>query len=302
MALPDLIDRLGLRPGDRLSMVGYWDDELARLANARGVAVGAVFDGEFDLLIALVRSREELAGLGRLMAALSPRGALWVLRHKGPGRALDDVDVIAAGRDLGLVDNKITAYSPSLAAMRLVRPALQRRPPSAPAGLGVRPGRPADVGLIQELILRLAEYEGLLDQARASQADLDRLLFGADRQAEVLIAEIAGRPVGFALFFTSVSTFLGRAGLYLEDLFVLPDARRLGAGTALIAAVAKICQDRGGGRLEWSVLNWNQSAIDFYHGLGARALEAWTVYRIEGDALARLALRGAEAPSRDRVG
>jgi GNAT superfamily N-acetyltransferase len=144
----------------------------------------------------------------------------------------------------------------------------------------VRPATPADVDRIAAFIRALAEYERLTAECVFDPADLRDHLFGPRPCAEVLIAEVDSTPVGFALFFPTYSTFLGRPGLWLEDLFVLPEARRHGAGGALLRRLTEIATERGCGRLEWSVLDWNQPAIDFYRSLGARLLDDWTTCRL----------------------
>ena len=146
-----------------------------------------------------------------------------------------------------------------------------------------------DVPLILELIRGLAEYERLSDQVVATEVGLREALFGAQPSAEVIIAYADDRPAGFALFFHNFSTFLGRRGLYLEDLFVIPEFRRLGIGRRLLTELARIAVERGCGRFEWSVLDWNAPAIEFYKRLGARPLDDWTIFRVTGDALTRLA-------------
>jgi GNAT superfamily N-acetyltransferase len=169
----------------------------------------------------------------------------------------------------------------------------------------VRPAAPADVPAVVQLILALAEYERLAGEAAPDEARLREHLFGAERRAEVLVAEVHGRIGGFALFFPTYSTFLTRPGLWLEDLFVLPELRRCGIGTALLRRVAEIAVERGCGRLEWSVLDWNEPALRFYRRLGARPLDEWTVQRMEGGALAALAAGDAAAgrePTRGGAG
>ena len=165
----------------------------------------------------------------------------------------------------------------------------------AAAAIVVREATPADIPLILELIAGLAEYERLVHEAVATPADLDRALFGPRPAAEVLIAECDGRAAGFALFFISFSTFLGKPGLYLEDLFVRPQYRGLGLGKRLMAHLAQLAMDRNCGRFEWSVLDWNEPAIRFYRSLGATGLDEWTVQRVSGEALRTLAAawRGA---------
>ncbi len=142
-----------------------------------------------------------------------------------------------------------------------------------------------DVPTILRFIRELAAYERAEHEVRATEDDLARDLFGPQPAANVLIAEDAGREVGFALWFTSYSTWLGRPGLYLEDLYVTPDARGAGHGRALLGALARIAVERGYGRVEWSVLNWNEPAIRFYKALGATPQDDWTVYRLTGAAL-----------------
>ena len=153
----------------------------------------------------------------------------------------------------------------------------------------VRPAAPADVPVILALVRELAEYEKLASEVVAREEDLHAHLFGEPRRAEALVVEDAGQVVGFALFFHNYSTFLARPGMYLEDLFVRPAHRRRGYGRELLRAVAKIAVERGCGRFEWSVLDWNAPAIAFYRSLGAAAMDEWTVFRLTGDALARLA-------------
>ena len=160
--------------------------------------------------------------------------------------------------------------------------------PPAPS-VRIEPATPGDVGLILSLVRELADYEKLSHEVVATEDGLRDALFGARPAAETLIAYVDGEPAGFALFFTSFSTFAGRPGVYVEDLFVRPAARRLGIGRRLFAHVARLARERGCGRLEWSVLDWNEPALRFYAGLGARPLDEWTVHRLTGDALARLA-------------
>jgi GNAT superfamily N-acetyltransferase len=152
----------------------------------------------------------------------------------------------------------------------------------------IRSARPEDVPTIARFILALAEYERLAHEVVFTEADLREHLFGPTPRAEVLLAEQEGQPVGFALFFHNFSTFLARPGIYLEDLFVLPEARGRGHGKALLSRLAGLCIERKCGRLEWAVLDWNQPAIDFYRSLGARRLDDWRVFRLTGDALQAL--------------
>lgn len=155
--------------------------------------------------------------------------------------------------------------------------------------ISIRPATPADIGQILQLICELAEYEKLLDRVVATQSMLRESLFGERPRAEVLIAEVDGQVAGFALFFHNFSTFVGRAGLYLEDLYVRPQFRQLSIGKTLLSRLAKIAVERDCGRFEWSVLDWNEPAISFYKKLGATALDEWTVFRVDGEALQRLA-------------
>jgi GNAT superfamily N-acetyltransferase len=149
----------------------------------------------------------------------------------------------------------------------------------------VRSARPEDIPEIARLIRGLAEYERLSGQVSLTEERLREHLFGPRQYAEALLAEEGGRPVGFALFFHSYSTFLGKPGIFLEDLFVEPEHRRKGHGKALLRAVARIAVERDCGRLEWSVLNWNRDAIAFYRSLGAEPLHDWTSFRLTGEPL-----------------
>lgn len=154
----------------------------------------------------------------------------------------------------------------------------------------IRPAVPEDVPTIAALIRGLAEYEKLAHEVVFDERQLHEHLFGERRFAEVLIAqEDDGVVVGFALFFHNFSTFLARPGLYLEDLFVWPAHRGRGHGKALLVRLAQLAIERGCGRLEWSVLDWNAPAITFYRSVGARPMDEWTVYRLAGDALTALA-------------
>jgi GNAT superfamily N-acetyltransferase len=156
----------------------------------------------------------------------------------------------------------------------------------------IRPARPGDVPAIHRLIRELAEYERSLDQVAITEEDLRRSLFAPQPLVFALVAEHEAAVAGFALWFLNFSTWTGRHGIYLEDLYVTPQRRRHGYGRALLAELAGICVDRGYGRLEWSVLDWNEPAIGFYRSLGAVAMDEWTVNRLEGPALAGLAGRG----------
>ena len=155
----------------------------------------------------------------------------------------------------------------------------------------IEPATPANVPTILELIRELADFERLLDQVVATEERLRESLFGDRPYAEVLMARMASESIGFALFFHNYSTFRAQPGMYLEDLYVRPGHRGLGIGTQLLARVAGIAVDRGCGRFEWSVLDWNQRAIDFYKALGAEPLSDWTMFRVSGDSLVALARR-----------
>lgn len=159
--------------------------------------------------------------------------------------------------------------------------------------LTIRPAVEADVPLVLELIRALAEYERLAHAVVATEELLRESLFGPQPGAEVLIAEMDGAPAGFALFFHNFSTFVGRRGLYLEDLFVRPAYRGQGIGRALLARLAAIAVARGCGRFEWAVLDWNEPAIGFYRALGAVPQSDWIVHRVDGEALRRLAAEDA---------
>jgi GNAT superfamily N-acetyltransferase len=147
----------------------------------------------------------------------------------------------------------------------------------------------ADVPLVLRMIKALAEYEQLTHEVVATEAKVRESLFGSNPSAEAVIARVDGQPAGFAVWFYSYSTFLGRPGLYLEDLFVLPEWRGRGIGRALLRHLARIAVSRDCGRMEWAVLNWNELAIRFYRRLGARPMSDWTVYRLTGDDLTQLA-------------
>jgi GNAT superfamily N-acetyltransferase len=153
----------------------------------------------------------------------------------------------------------------------------------------IRQARVKDVPIILELIRDLATYERAPHEVTATEEQLVDVLFGKRPAAEVLLAFEAKSPVGFAVFFHNFSTWLGRPGLYLEDLFVKPEKRGKGYGRALLIELAKISRDRGCGRMEWAVLDWNKPAIKFYHSLGAKPMDEWTVFRLTHDGIARLA-------------
>ena len=160
---------------------------------------------------------------------------------------------------------------------------------SIPSGLSITMATESDVPLILVFIKALAEYERLADSVVATEEGIRETLFGKKAYAECVIARYDGQPAGFALFFHNYSTFLGRPGVYLEDLFVKPELRSRGVGRALLQHLAKVALERNCGRLEWSVLDWNESAIGFYKSLGAEPLDDWTIFRVKGDALKRLA-------------
>ena len=157
------------------------------------------------------------------------------------------------------------------------------------ADFHIRPARVDDVPVILQLIRDLATYERAPDEVTATEEQLVDVLFDERPAAEVLLAFEAESAVGFAVYFYNFSTWLGRAGLYLEDLFVKPEKRGKGYGRALLVELAKIARDRGCGRMEWAVLNWNEPAIKFYQTLGARPMNEWTVFRLTRDEIAKLA-------------
>ncbi|CAD0304503.1 MULTISPECIES: GNAT family N-acetyltransferase [Xanthomonas] len=157
------------------------------------------------------------------------------------------------------------------------------------APLQIRSATPDDAALLHELVTALAVYEREPDAVKASPDDLRASLFGDGATAHALICEQDGQALGFAVYFFNYSTWLGRNGLYLEDLFVRPQARGQGAGLALLRHLAQLAVQRGCGRFEWSVLDWNAPAIAFYQAVGARPMEGWTVYRLDGERLAAFA-------------
>lgn len=160
---------------------------------------------------------------------------------------------------------------------------------SEPVQFRVERATEHDVGLILRLIKGLAEYERLSHEVVATEAELRESLFGDRPAAEVIIGYAGQVPAGFAVFFQTFSTFLGRPGMYLEDLFVVPEWRSQGLGRRLLAHVAKTAVERGCGRMEWSVLDWNEPARKFYRSLGARPMDEWTVFRLTGEALRQIA-------------
>lgn len=153
--------------------------------------------------------------------------------------------------------------------------------------LNLRMAEKSDVSLILDFIKELAEYEGMLDEVKATEEILEETLF-IKKSAEVVIAEYDEKPIGFALFFHNFSTFLGKPGIYLEDLYVRKEARGLGIGKKLLAFLAKLAKERDCGRLEWWCLDWNKPSIEFYKKLGAKPMDEWTVYRVDGQDLEEL--------------
>ena len=158
--------------------------------------------------------------------------------------------------------------------------------------ISIRPARPGEAGLVLALVRELAEYERLLDAVDATEAMIDAALFGEQPRVSCEIAEWAGAPAGFALWFANFSSFRGRHGIYLEDLYVRPAYRRRGIGRALLVHLAQRCLAAGWTRFEWAVLDWNAPSVEFYRSLGAVLMDDWTICRITGDALARLARAG----------
>src|ERR1700730_14178200 len=167
--------------------------------------------------------------------------------------------------------------------------AKRRRMKTRQSKFEIRPPRVEDVPIILQLIRDLATYERAPNDVTATEEQLSDVLFGKKPAAEVLLAFENERPIGFAVFFHNFSTWLGRPGLYLEDLFVKPEARGKRYGPALLVDLAKIARERGCGRMEWAVLDWNDPAIQFYHKLGARPMDEWAVFRLTADGIAKLA-------------
>ena len=167
------------------------------------------------------------------------------------------------------------------------------------ANFEIRPATPGDVPVVLELIRALAEYEKLSQICVTGEAEIAAALFDAHPAAEVLIAWKNGESAGFALYFHNFSTFLGRRGLWLEDLYVRPGFRRQGCAHALLHRLAAIARERGCGRFEWSVLDWNEPAIDFYRALGATVLPDWRIVRVTGPALSAMAGRALAEPGPD---
>jgi GNAT superfamily N-acetyltransferase len=155
--------------------------------------------------------------------------------------------------------------------------------------LAIRAARPCEAGLVHDFIRKLAEYEKLIHEVTATEADIDAALFSANPRAFCDVAEWDGSPCGIALWFYNISTFHGRHGIYLEDLYVDPEFRGRGTGKALLKHLAQRCEREGLTRLQWWVLDWNAPSIEFYKSLGAKPMDAWTVFRITGDALTKLA-------------
>jgi GNAT superfamily N-acetyltransferase len=160
--------------------------------------------------------------------------------------------------------------------------------PARPEGVLVRDAVPDDVGQVVDLVRQLARYERSEDAVQAAEEDLRRALFCTSPQVFALVAEAEGKVIGIAVYFVSFSTWTGRHGLYLEDLFVVPEHRSRGVGRALLGSLAARALDRGCARVEWAVLDWNQPAIDFYRSLGAIANDDWTTFRLSGAALAEV--------------
>jgi GNAT superfamily N-acetyltransferase len=158
----------------------------------------------------------------------------------------------------------------------------------------IRNAEERDIPLVLKFIQALAEYERMRDACVATEENLRETLFSPNPAAEVIIASVDGEPQGFALFFHNYSTFLAQRGIYLEDLFVKPEARGKGVGVALLSRLARIAVERNCGRLEWAVLDWNELAIQFYKRIGAQPLDIWTVFRLSDDSLSRLAQRSVE--------
>ena len=161
--------------------------------------------------------------------------------------------------------------------------------------MSIRPAEPRDVPALIAMVLELAEYENTPEQAIATDADFSRDLFGESPRVHSLVVEVSGEVVAYAFYFLNYSTWLGRHGIYLEDLYVRPAFRGQGYGKALLIRLAQECVEKGFGRLDWSVLDWNTPSRDFYAALGAKGLTEWVPYRAEGDALANLARMGSSS-------
>jgi GNAT superfamily N-acetyltransferase len=156
-------------------------------------------------------------------------------------------------------------------------------------GFEIRWAERKDIPLIKSLIYEIAEYEKLTHEVKTDERDLEKYIFGDQKIAEVLLGYYNDTPVGFALFFHNFSTFVGKPGIYLEDLFVREEYRGKGFGKALLTLLAKIAVERDCGRLEWSVLDWNKPALDFYNSLGAKVMDEWLINRVTGESLTRMA-------------
>jgi GNAT superfamily N-acetyltransferase len=165
----------------------------------------------------------------------------------------------------------------------------------------IREARPGDAAVLLTMFGELAEYEHLEDELHATEEQLGEALFGERPAAEALIAELDSEIVGYAVFFPTFSSFLASQGVWLEDLFVRPDHRGAGVGTSLLGAVAARVRERGGGRLEWAALDWNELALGFYHGLGARTMGEWITHRLDGDALQQMAEEGADRARKEQL-
>jgi len=155
--------------------------------------------------------------------------------------------------------------------------------------IAIRPAAPADARLILDYIMELAVYEKAPEQVVSTLADVERSLFGSEAKAHALVCELDGKPAGYAVYFHNYSTWLGRNGIYLEDVYVTPAARGCGCGKALLQHIAQIAVRENCGRFEWSVLDWNTPAIEFYEALGAKPQSEWTIYRLTGESLRKLA-------------
>ncbi len=164
----------------------------------------------------------------------------------------------------------------------------------------IRPAGPDDVAVLLALFMELADYEHLAHEMRATEELLTKALFGERPAAEALLAEVGGETAGYALYFPTFSTFLAIQGIWLEDLFVRPAQRKAGVGRALLAAVAAVASERGGERLEWSALDWNELALGFYRGLGAQQMNQWITHRLIGPELEQLAAESGAEPSAQR--
>jgi GNAT superfamily N-acetyltransferase len=160
----------------------------------------------------------------------------------------------------------------------------------------IRPAEPRDVPVLLELFGELADYEQLTHELHATEEQLSRALFGERPAAEALIAELSSETAGYALYFPTFSSFLASEGIWLEDLFVRPSKRGAGVGKALLSAVAARVRERGGARLEWSALDWNELALGFYRGIGARTMGEWITHRLDGEALTRVAEESVDHP------